>query len=105
MWIGYRIDPSKNMYRWYRVDIAQDLWDAWAVWTAWGRLGTRGRLRVLPACSLIEARSVADRIIAAKVSRGYRCSSGDHDAYPHFEAQRPDRAQSAHLAGHDWRDC
>ncbi|MCL8208595.1 MAG: WGR domain-containing protein [Actinomycetia bacterium] len=72
MWVGYRIDPSKNMYRWYHVDIAPDLWGEWAVWTAWGRLGQRGRLRVLPVGTFAEAQAVADRIITKKKQRGYR---------------------------------
>ena len=67
-----RIEPEKNMNRWYFVGIQPTLFEPWAVICAWGNRRTRyARMRSLPAESLEVAEEMADSIVAKKVRRGY----------------------------------
>ncbi len=38
-----RVDPSRNMRRFYRLDIEPDLFGGVLLMKAWGRIGTEGR--------------------------------------------------------------
>jgi predicted DNA-binding WGR domain protein len=40
--ILYRIDGSRNMHRYYRLDVQQDLFGAWCLMREWGRIGQGG---------------------------------------------------------------
>ena len=46
--ILYRIDASKHMHRFYRLDVQQDLFGQWCVIRELGRIGTTGRERSIP---------------------------------------------------------
>jgi hypothetical protein len=37
-----RIDPARNMRRFYRLDVQPDLFGGFAVMKEWGRIGARG---------------------------------------------------------------
>ena len=39
-----RLDPSRNMRRFYRLDIEPDLFGGALLMKTWGRIGTRGRV-------------------------------------------------------------
>jgi predicted DNA-binding WGR domain protein len=39
-----RINPSRNMRRFYRLYVESDLFGGFMLMKAWGRLGTRGRI-------------------------------------------------------------
>jgi predicted DNA-binding WGR domain protein len=39
-----RIDPARNMRRFYRLDVQPDLFGGFAVVKEWGRIGARGRM-------------------------------------------------------------
>ena len=39
-----RIDPARNMRRFYRLDVQPDLFGGFAVVKEWGRIGSRGRM-------------------------------------------------------------
>jgi predicted DNA-binding WGR domain protein len=70
-----RIEPEKNMNRWYSVCVQRTLLDPVAVVCAWGNRRTNYlRTRVLPAGSLEEATELADDIVNRKIRRGYRVS-------------------------------
>ena len=67
-----RIDPEKNMNRWYSVAVQPTLLDPWAVICSWGNRRTSyQRVRVLPAESYDTAAATAKEIIARKTRRGY----------------------------------
>lgn len=67
-----RIEPEKNMDRWYSVFVQPTLLDSVAVVCAWGNRRTNYlRMRVLPAESLEEATKLADDIVTRKIRRGY----------------------------------
>ena len=55
----HRIDPSRNMARFYRVTIEKTLFDETIVRRCWGRIGTRGRSLILVIDDEVEAPSFA----------------------------------------------
>lgn len=67
-----RIDPARNMARFYTVGLAPSLFGDVAVVRHWGRLGTRGRIRIDLAPDRDAAIAHAARLIGRKIRRGYR---------------------------------
>jgi predicted DNA-binding WGR domain protein len=43
-----RRDPTKNLHRYYRLDVQPDLFGAWCFIREWGRIGRSGQVRVVP---------------------------------------------------------
>ena len=67
-----RVDLEKHMDRRYSVAIQPTLLDPVAVVCVWGsRRSSYQRLQVHPAASQEEAQEVAERIVRAKIRRGY----------------------------------
>jgi predicted DNA-binding WGR domain protein len=69
--ILYRIDPSRNMRRYYRLDVQQDLFGFWLFVREWGRLGYSGQTRIAAIPTLDEACLALQRQQRAKERRGY----------------------------------
>ena len=67
-----RIDPAKNMARFYAIDIQPTLFGDWAVIRRWGRIGTHGRTAETWFAGQDPAVSCADDHETAKRRRGYR---------------------------------
>lgn len=67
----HRLDPARNMRRFYRLDVQPDLFGAWGVVREWGRIGRPGRVRVDPYPTEAEAAARMQRQRAAKRGRGY----------------------------------
>ncbi|PZQ96179.1 MAG: WGR domain-containing protein [Cereibacter sphaeroides] len=67
----HRIDPSRNMARFYRVEMLYDLFGAITVERCWGRLGTHGQVRVASFASDRVATETAAKLVGAKIRRGY----------------------------------
>ena len=68
----YRIDTAKNMRRFYRLAVQEDLFGRWTFTREWGRIGHRGQTVVTSFESASEAESALDRLRNAKAQRGYR---------------------------------
>ena len=68
----HRIEPARNMRRFYRLDVQQDLFGTWDVIREWGRIGRAGRVRVDPYPTEEEAAAWMQRQRAAKQGRGYQ---------------------------------
>jgi predicted DNA-binding WGR domain protein len=67
-----RVDPERHMDRRYSVAIQPTLLDPVAVICVWGsRRSIYQRVRVLPASSVESAQETAERIVRAKLRRGY----------------------------------
>ena len=66
-----RIDPARNMLRFYRLDLQADLFGAWGVVREWGRIGRAGSLRVDSYPTEAEAAARLERQRRAKQGRGY----------------------------------
>ncbi len=67
----YRLDPTRNMRRYYRLEIERDLFGAWCVVREWGRVGRAGQVRSAPFPTLSDAEAAMARQQRAKERRGY----------------------------------
>jgi predicted DNA-binding WGR domain protein len=71
-----RVDPEKQMNRWYIVAVQASLLEPVVVLSAWGsRQSTYQRVRILAAASVADAQATADKLIRKKVRRGYQIVS------------------------------
>jgi predicted DNA-binding WGR domain protein len=69
-----RIEPSRNMARFYALEIEADLFGAVLAVRRWGRIGTLGRRHALPCPSRDIAAAEIERVQQMKQRRGYRQS-------------------------------
>lgn len=67
----YRIDPAKNMQRFYRLDIQRDLFGNYCLAREYGRIGKPGQMRSVPYPSEDEAERAFQKQRARKERRGY----------------------------------
>ncbi len=74
----YRIDPSKNMARFYSLSIQPNLFGGQSLIRSWGRVGSSGQMKV----ELYEDRNLARIALAnhfrLKTRKGYNCQAGIH---------------------------
>jgi predicted DNA-binding WGR domain protein len=68
----HRIDPIRNMARYYRVSIERTLFGETVIRRHWGRIGTGGRTITVVVEEAAEAKAIAARLCDAKRRRGYR---------------------------------
>jgi predicted DNA-binding WGR domain protein len=68
----HRIDPIRNMARFYRVSIEKTLFDETVIRRNWGRIGTNGRSITVAVGEIADAEVIAARLCDAKRRRGYR---------------------------------
>ncbi len=68
----HRIDVSKNMARFYAMQLTPTLFGETAVVRNWGRIGTQGQMRLDTFRSDAEAHAAIVRLHAKKSRRGYR---------------------------------
>lgn len=66
-----KIDQSRNMARFYHVDIVPNLFGEISVMRSWGRIGTYGRTMVHTCLSPDQAMEAAKQLVTAKLRRGY----------------------------------
>ena len=74
----HRIDPARNMARFYRLSMAPSLFGDVCVVREWGRIGTSGRIRVDLYEKAEQAAAAHVAIERAKRRRGY--SDAGHSA-------------------------
>jgi|tagenome__1003787_1003787.scaffolds.fasta_scaffold15123776_1 predicted DNA-binding WGR domain protein len=67
----FRVDPERNMARFYKVDIQPTLFGEWAVIREWGRIGRCGTVRHTAYETVSAAQSARDRQCGKKLKRGY----------------------------------
>lgn len=67
----HHIDPTRNMSRFYRLDLQPDLFGAWGVIREWGRIGQAGRVRIDPYPTAEQAEDRLHRQQVVKQGRGY----------------------------------
>jgi predicted DNA-binding WGR domain protein len=51
----HRIDPAKNMHRFYGLDVRRDLFGQWCLVREWGRSGRGGRVRMAAYATATQA--------------------------------------------------
>ena len=69
--ILYRIDPTRNMQRFYRLDIQPDLFGNQCLVREWGRIGRPGQVRSAPYPTSEEASVAFQKQWTTKERRGY----------------------------------
>jgi len=67
----HRIDPAKNMARYYRLDMQPDLFGGFNVTKEWGRIGRGGQVRQVFCSTESDALGAVETQHKAKVRRGY----------------------------------
>ena len=67
-----RTDPSRNIDRFYIVDVTPTLFGEWAVLREWGRRGSPGTVRLSSYERRNEAETAERRNIKRRLQRGYR---------------------------------
>lgn len=77
--ILHRIDPSRNMRRFYRLDVQPDLFGFWLLVSEWGRIGRPGQTRVVSFTRLDDAHCALQRQRQLKERRGYISAAGSTD--------------------------
>ncbi|MGA9265909.1 MAG: WGR domain-containing protein [Rhodomicrobium sp.] len=66
-----RTDPTRNMARFYVLDIQPTLFGEWALLKEWGRIGSAGRLVSCRFASEREAALAMAEHLEAKLRKGY----------------------------------
>jgi len=66
-----RIDPARNMARFYHLDLQPDLFCRWVLGTEWGRIGRAGTVRSTLCADEGTAMIALARQMAGKGRRGY----------------------------------
>ncbi|MBQ0820712.1 WGR domain-containing protein [Microvirga sp. HBU67558] len=67
-----RIEPGRNMARFYSMEVERDLFGRVVLVRRWGRLGTAGRTRLDEYKGEGEALAALKALHGAKMRRGYR---------------------------------
>lgn len=66
-----RVDPDKNMSRFYVLAIEPNLFGEFSLVREWGRIGKGGQVKQASFGSVEEARQACKRLATAKQRRGY----------------------------------
>jgi predicted DNA-binding WGR domain protein len=72
----HRVDPARNVRRFYALMVAPDLFGGWALVREWGRIGAAGQRRVELYYTEAAARAAGARIAAIRMRRGYVAAVG-----------------------------
>ena len=72
----HRIDPARNMARFYRMSSTRSLFGDICLVREWGRIGMPGRIRIDLYKAVEEAVAAREALSRVKLQRGYRDASG-----------------------------
>ncbi len=67
-----RVDPARNMARFYSLDVERDLFGRVVLVRRWGRIGTAGKVRLDEYPEEEAALAAIAALERQKVRRGYR---------------------------------
>ena len=70
-----RLDPARNMARFYLVDTHPDLFGGVGVLREWGRIGRAGRVKLEAHPDAPAAALAAKKLTTSKLRRGYHATS------------------------------
>lgn len=74
-----RIDPARNMRRFYELALQPTLFGGASVVRNWGRIGTAGQSMMQTFDHAADARAALERLARRKRRRGYHGSAGAAD--------------------------
>jgi len=77
-----RIDPARNMARFYALSLAPTLFGEWLLVKEWGRIGQTGTVRAETHPDAETAAEALARQISVKRRRGYTAATGEPDNAP-----------------------
>ncbi|MBT9293120.1 WGR domain-containing protein [Hyphomicrobiaceae bacterium 22] len=66
-----RVEPERNMHRFYVLGVERDLFGQWVLVREWGRIGRQGRVRADAYPSAAAARAALGQLANLKRQRGY----------------------------------
>jgi predicted DNA-binding WGR domain protein len=66
-----RIDPTRNVDRFYLIDVTPTLFGEWALVREWGRRGSPGTVRFSSYAMRNDAETAEARTIKRRLQRGY----------------------------------
>ncbi len=66
-----KLDPAKNIARYYRMSVLPNLFGEWTLRREWGRIGRSGQVRMDLFRSQVEAESALETLTDAKQKRDY----------------------------------
>lgn len=66
-----RVDPSRNMRRFYKMFLAPSLFGEWVLVREWGRMGAAGTTKANHFASAGEAVLFMQELVRKKKRRGY----------------------------------
>jgi len=67
----FRIEPERNCYRAYRLEVVPDLFGSWCVMRFWGRIGRKQRSMYEAFPTYEKAREQAEKLLHRRLGRGY----------------------------------
>lgn len=67
----YRIDPERNMSRYYALSVQPNLFGGYSLMRQWGRIGSSGQSRIDLFDTAELARAAGDQLMCSKQKRGY----------------------------------
>lgn len=68
----YRVDPGRNMARFYALSIQPDLFGETSLVRNWGRIGCRGQIKIDAFKDVNAASRALEHLATRKRRRGYR---------------------------------
>ncbi len=77
-----RVDPERNMARWYEIDLQPTLFGEFTVARHWGRIGTAGQSKTFWFDDETTADQAAKSVFAAKARRGYVAAKSAAEGNP-----------------------
>jgi predicted DNA-binding WGR domain protein len=66
-----RIEPERNLRRFYVLQVVPTLSGEWSVMLEWGRIGSPGTVRTMTYGREHEAQAAEQRVIRRRLRRGY----------------------------------
>lgn len=66
-----KLDPAKNIARYYRMSVLPNLFGEWTLCREWGRIGRGGQVRMDLFRSQFEAESALETLVDSKQKRDY----------------------------------
>ena len=70
-----RSNASKNMHRFYALQLGLMLFGEWVLLAEWGRIGSPGRVKEEALPSLNQAQAALSKRLSIKIRRGYMVTS------------------------------
>lgn len=67
----FRINPTRNMARFYLLTVEPTLFGGSSLMRCWGRIGTKGQLKIDLFDTAVEASEAAGKLLHDKLKRGY----------------------------------